>query len=68
MNVHVRQVGREGGREGKHLSLRLEQLDTIPSCCKIHTIFYRICFSTADGSLHIFSPLARGLSWAAGTA
>lgn len=30
-------------------------LDTIPQCCKIQQIFYRICFSIADGPLHMFS-------------
>lgn len=51
MNVHVGQVS---SRESI-CHLDSGQLDTIPLCSKIHKIFYRICFSIADGPLHMFS-------------
>lgn len=50
-NMHVSQVRRRESICHYHSG----QLDTIPSCSKIHKIFYRICFSIADGLLHMFS-------------
>lgn len=56
MNVQVSQLNRRESicHQGSG------QLDTILPCSKIHKIFYRICFSTADGCQHVSFPLVQG--------